>query len=500
MARVDVVVIQEDSAPGFDQVNTYGRRGASRREPSGLYRLDRTTCRYNRPIRSTLVGRCSARGRNRLDVSLPIYMDNHATTPVDPRVLEAMLPYLHGELRQRRLPQPRLRLEGRGGGRAGARAGRRADRRQRDKEIVFTSGATESDNLAHQGRGRVLQGQGQPHHHPEDRAQGGARHLQAPGAQRGGLRRAEAAPAHRSSPAATSRPSTSPRCPRSTSSTSDAVPPALGARSSTAGARVTYLDVEKDGRVDPEDVRRGDHRQDDPGLASCSPTTRSAPSSRSPRSASIMPRAAACSSTPTRCRASARSPSTSTTMNVDLASLSAHKMYGPKGVGALYVRRKPRVRIAPHIDGGGHERGMRSGTLNVAGHRRLRQGGRAGRDGDGRARRRACCALRERLRERLDRRSSTRSTLNGSLEHRLPGNLNISFAYVEGEALMMAHQGRRGVVGLGLHLGARSSRPTCCARWASSEDLAHTLDPLRPRPLQHRGRGRLRGRPGGRAR
>jgi cysteine desulfurase len=123
-------------------------------------------------------------------------------------------------------------------------------------------------------------------------------------------------------------------------------------------------------------------------------------------------------------------------LKVDLVSISAHKMYGPKGVGALYVRRKPRVRIAPIIDGGGHERGMRSGTLNVAAI-----------VGFGAAAEIARLDMAEesarifRLREKL--RTGIMSqldmvTVNGSLEHRLPGSLNISFAYVEGEALMMA--------------------------------------------------------------
>jgi cysteine desulfurase len=111
-------------------------------------------------------------------------------------------------------------------------------------------------------------------------------------------------------------------------------------------------------------------------------------------------------------------------------------MYGPKGVGALYVRRKPRVRITPIIDGGGHERGMRSGTLNVPGI-----------VGFGKAAELSAAempeeskrllALRERLRLGIEARV-TDTVLNGSLEHRLPGSLNMSFAYVEGEALMMA--------------------------------------------------------------
>jgi len=123
-------------------------------------------------------------------------------------------------------------------------------------------------------------------------------------------------------------------------------------------------------------------------------------------------------------------------LKVDLASITAHKLYGPKGVGALYVRRRnPRVLLSPIIDGGGHERGMRSGTLNVTGI-----------VGFGKAA--ELCSqematdtarlgkLRDRLNERLHK-SLDEIYINGSMEHRLPHNLNISFAYVEGESLLM---------------------------------------------------------------
>jgi cysteine desulfurase len=122
--------------------------------------------------------------------------------------------------------------------------------------------------------------------------------------------------------------------------------------------------------------------------------------------------------------------------NVDLASISGHKIYGPKGVGALYVRRKnPRVQLAAQIDGCGHERGMRSGTLNVPGIVGLGK---------------ACAVANETMAEEACRLSGLRNKLkeivfsqldevyvNGSEEHRLPGNLNISFAFVEGESLLM---------------------------------------------------------------
>jgi cysteine desulfurase len=124
-------------------------------------------------------------------------------------------------------------------------------------------------------------------------------------------------------------------------------------------------------------------------------------------------------------------------MNVDLASLTAHKLYGPKGVGALYVRRsKPRVRIVAQMDGGGHERGMRSGTLNVPGIVGFGKACSILME-EGKAENERIFALRERLRTKLMG-ALDEVYVNGSMEHRLPGNLNISFNFVEGEAMMMA--------------------------------------------------------------
>jgi cysteine desulfurase len=122
--------------------------------------------------------------------------------------------------------------------------------------------------------------------------------------------------------------------------------------------------------------------------------------------------------------------------NIDLMSITAHKIYGPKGVGALYVRRKnPRVQISPIIDGGGHERGMRSGTLNVAGIVGLGKACEIAREEMEKEAKRLA-GLRDRLKERIMSRLDE-TYINGSTEHRLPGNLNISFAYVEGESLLM---------------------------------------------------------------
>jgi cysteine desulfurase len=158
-------------------------------------------------------------------------------------------------------------------------------------------------------------------------------------------------------------------------------------------------------------------------------------------------------------------------MNVDLASISAHKMYGPKGVGALYVRRKPRVRIAPIIDGGGHERGMRSGTLNVASIVGFGAAAEVAKldlpEESARLLR-----LRERLRtgimEQLDM-----VTVNGSLEHRMPGSLNISFSYVEGEALMMSIKDV--AVSSGSACTSASLEPSYVLRALGvEEDMAHS--------------------------
>jgi len=160
-----------------------------------------------------------------------------------------------------------------------------------------------------------------------------------------------------------------------------------------------------------------------------------------------------------------------TASRADLVSLSAHKMYGPKGVGALYVRRKPRVRLTAILDGGGHERGMRSGTLNLPGI-----------VGFGKAAElavtempeesRRVLAMRERLRKGIQARISD-TFVNGSMEHRLPGNLNISFAYVEGEAMLMALKDV--AVSSGSACTSASLEPSYVLRALGvEEEMAHT--------------------------
>jgi len=158
--------------------------------------------------------------------------------------------------------------------------------------------------------------------------------------------------------------------------------------------------------------------------------------------------------------------------NVDLASLSAHKMYGPKGVGALYVRRRnPRVQLTPIIDGGGHERGMRSGTLNVpgiVGFGKACELAAAEMASEAARLRRLRDKLRHGLLSQLDE-----VYVNGSLEHRLPHNLNLNFAYVEGESLLM------GITDVALSSGSACTSATLEPSYVLkalgvSEDLAHT--------------------------
>jgi cysteine desulfurase len=313
----------------------------------------------------------------------PIYLDNHATTPCDKAVVDAMLPYLTEVF-----------------GNAASRnhsfgwSAREAVELAREqvadligaspKEIVFTSGATESDNLAIKGAARFNERKG--------------KHIIT---------------------VATEHKAVIDSC------------HALEAD----GWTVTYLDVDSEGLISL-DALKAAIRED---------TTVVSVMFANNEVGVVQPIAeigAICKENGIIFHCDAvqglgRIPFDVAEMNVDLVSISAHKMYGPKGVGALFVRRgRPRVRLAPLIDGGGHERGMRSGTLAVHQIVGLGKAAELAKDdltngGIDRVR-----ALRDRLWEGLQE-NLDEIYLNGSWEHRLPNNLNVSFAYVEGEAMMM---------------------------------------------------------------
>ncbi|MFL5274583.1 MAG: IscS subfamily cysteine desulfurase [Anaeromyxobacteraceae bacterium] len=315
-------------------------------------------------------------------MKIPIYMDCHATTPVDPRVLDAMLPYFREEFGNAaskshsfgwRAEEAVEAARAEVGALIGASA----------KEIVFTSGATESDNLAVKGAAHFYKDKG--------------RHLVTCRTEH----KAVLDPMH---------------------------------RLEREGYEVTYLPVAGDGRVDPADVAKAIrpdtilvslmHANNETGVLH--------PIEEIGRVTRERGVAFHCDAVQTVGKLAFDVER----LNVDLASISAHKLYGPKGVGALYVRRKPRVRLIAEQDGGGHERGYRSGTLNVPGIVGLGKACAVAR-AELSAEAPRLLALRERLRRGLEERVELVS-VNGSLEHRLPGNLNVSFAYVEGEALMMA--------------------------------------------------------------
>ncbi len=315
-------------------------------------------------------------------VRLPIFMDYHSTTPVDPRVLEAMLPWFNEHFgnaasRSHQFGWDAEAAVERGREQVAHIIGASA------KEIVWTSGATESTNLAVKGVAAFYKDKGN--------------HVIT---------------------AKTEHKATLDSC----------------KRLEREGFEVTYLPVGKDGRVDPDAVRAA--ITDKTILVTLMLANNEIGTLHPIEEIGKITREKGVLFHVDAVQGVGKVPFDVEKANVDLASISAHKIYGPKGVGALYVRRKPRVRLAPIIDGGGHEKGMRSGTLNVPGI-----------VGFG-----AACALCESematevprlraLRDRLWKGLQDRIdylSLNGSWEHRLPNNLNCSFAYVEGEAMLMA--------------------------------------------------------------
>ena len=315
-------------------------------------------------------------------VKLPIYLDNHATTPMDPRVLEAMLPYFTDRFGNAASRNHQFGWE--------AEAAVETAREQiakligaTPKEIIFTSGATESDNLAIKGVAEMYRQKGN--------------HIIT---------------------AATEHKAVLDTC----------------KRLEKYGYKVTYMPVKADGLVDLDQLR--DTITDQTILVTIMAANNEIGVLQPVEEIGKLCRQRGVLFHSDAVQALGKVPLDVNKMNLDLVSLTAHKLYGPKGCGALYVRRKnPRVQISAIIDGGGHERGMRSGTLNVPGI-----------VGFGKAceialtempeESRRLGALRNRLRDKLSSQLDE-VFINGSMDYRLPGNLNMSFLYVEGESLLM---------------------------------------------------------------
>jgi cysteine desulfurase len=400
-------------------------------------------------------------------MSLPIYMDNHATTALDPRVLEAMLPYLQADFGNAASRNHAF------GWRAEAaveqaRAQVAALIGAQPNEIVFTSGATESDNLALKGVAEFYRSKGDhiitlktEHKAILDSGKRLERMRQERFEELKLLRLmeltgGEVKPEDVDALSAQYKLDQDPMLQR-------------WAAVVRAGARVTYLDVEKDGRVDLGKLAAA--ITDETILVSVMLANNEIGTVQPLAEIGKLCRSRGVLFHSDAVQGVGKVPFDVESMKVDLASVTAHKIYGPKGIGALYVRRKPRVRIAPIIDGGGHERGMRSGTLNVAGIVGFGKAAEIART-EMAAESARILALRERLRAKLTAELDM-VILNGSLEHRLPGNLNVSFAYVEGEALMMAIKDV--AVSSGSACTSASLEPSYVLRALGvEEDMAHS--------------------------
>ncbi len=317
-------------------------------------------------------------------IKLPIFMDYHSTTPVDPRVLEEMLPYFTQKFGN---AASRSHAFGWAAEEAVDYARERIAKligAQSEKEIVITSGATESDNLAIKGVAEFYKDKGD--------------HIVT---------------------TVTEHKAVLDTC----------------KRLEKQGYRVTYLAVGRDGRVDPDDVKKA--ISDKTILVSIMLANNEIGTVQPLAEIGKITRDKGVLFHSDAVQGIGKVEFDVQKMNVDLASITAHKMYGPKGVGALYVRRsKPRVRLVAQMDGGGHERGMRSGTLNVPA---IVGFGKAAAilTEEGREESKRLLTLRERLRSKMMD-ALDEVYVNGSMAHRLPGNLNVSFNFVEGEAMMMA--------------------------------------------------------------
>ncbi len=312
----------------------------------------------------------------------PIYLDNHATTPVDPRVLDAMLPYFTENFGNAASRNHEF-------GWVAEQAVDKARKQIADligatpREIIFTSGATESDNLAIKGIAEMYAEKGN--------------HIIT---------------------AATEHKAVLDTC----------------KKLEKQGYRVTYLPVKGDGLIDLDMLRES--ITDKTILVTIMYANNEIGVVQPVAEIGKICRERGVIFHTDAVQAIGKIPVDVNKDNIDMLSISAHKLYGPKGVGALYVRRKnPRVQLTAQMDGGGHERGMRSGTLNVTGIVGLGE---------------ACAIAQKEMPEETKRLQYLRDKLrakleaeldevyvNGSWEHRLPHSLNMSFAYVEGESLLM---------------------------------------------------------------
>jgi cysteine desulfurase len=315
-------------------------------------------------------------------VKLPIYMDNHATTPMDPRVLEEMLPFF-----MEKFGNAASRNHAFGwAAEEGVETARERIAKligATTKEVIFTSGATESDNLAIKGVAEMYREKGN--------------HIIT---------------------AVTEHKAVLDTC----------------KRLEKYGYRVTYLPVQKDGLIDLDDMKRA--MDDKTILVTIMYANNEIGVIQPVTEIGKLCHEKGVIFHTDATQAIGKVPVDVVKQNIDLASISGHKMYGPKGVGALYVRRKnPRVQVSAIIDGGGHERGMRSGTLNVPSIVGLGKACAIAQEDMPKESVRMA-GLRDRLRDRIMNKLDE-TYINGSMEHRLPGSLNISFAYVEGESLLM---------------------------------------------------------------
>ena len=315
-------------------------------------------------------------------MKLPIYMDYHATTPVDPRVLEVMLPYFtehFGNAASRNHAFGWAAEEAVEGARTQVASLIGAN----PKEVIFTSGATESNNLAIKGAAEMYREKGN--------------HIIT--------------------------------CVIEHKAVIDTCK-----KLEKLGARVTYLPVQKDGRISLDELRAA--ITDKTILISIMTANNEIGVLQPVAEIGAIAKEKGILFHTDAVQAAGKVPFDVNQVKADLVSISAHKMYGPKGVGALFVRRRnPRVLLAEQISGGGHERGMRSGTLNVPGIVGL---GKAAAicQAEMAAETARLRALRDRLNAQLHQ-NLDEIYVNGSMEHRLPHSLNISFAYVEGESLLM---------------------------------------------------------------